>query len=69
MEPEMLVIEEHTEDGVVWGVSVSGPNPPADEFVRCRTEDHAWHVKRFYDIGKLEPFLRAAGAISDDVDE
>lgn len=60
---KMLIIEDHTENGVVWGVSVDGPNPTAEQFVKCRDKAHAEQVKRAFNKGILSPWLEAAGAL------
>ena len=63
--PGMVVIETHEEDGVTWGVSIHGPNPEAEQFVKCRDKAHALQVKSAFDRGILSPWLEAMGAITN----
>ena len=63
MTPELTIIEEHTDEGVEWGLSTAGPNPPSAEFVRVASKEAAYRIKAEYDRGNITPFLDAALAI------
>jgi hypothetical protein len=60
----LVVIEQHNEDGVEWGVAPNS-NPTEEEFVKCRDKQHAWYVVTQASLGFIVPYLEAAGVVAN----
>jgi hypothetical protein len=63
---DLTIIEEQTENGVRWGLSTRGPNPPEGHFVEVASRAEAERIVEAYRQGEMTPFLRAAGAFPPD---
>lgn len=58
---KMLLLEDHTETGVEWGLAFTF-NPSPDEYVRVSSKEEGLRIIESYEQGDVVPYLRASGA-------
>lgn len=49
-----VIIESHEDSGVVWGVSLDGPNPESQNFFRCANHDSAIRLRDLLTIATID---------------
>lgn len=58
MKMEILVCEDHNENGIDWGISFLGNNPPKDKYIKCENASEAFKLKNLIEekLKKLQHF-------------